>query len=212
MKDCVVFIAAESIPNTEPLRQRSPRCIATVNLVIHKQVKRIVACLDDFDHSPLMSPCILSSAAHSSGASRVFIIVSVWSCRASLCGGTRPRRCCAYGGIRLRHSAAKAPSFWGAVSAPVRLPLAEVRSRSGQALKSCPDTNRSYACAGTACGSPSRSCRDLTSGKGSQMWGTRLALFILRCKPISYCRFKRLDVDILQGFKPNAISGHAGVA
>src|ERR1700733_7828657 len=29
--------------------------------------------------------------------------------------------------------------------------------------------------------------------------------FILSCKPILYCRFKRIDVYILQSFKPNAI-------
>src|SRR5437879_11828445 len=40
----------------------------------------------------------------------------------------------------------------------------------------------------------------------------QLAFFILSCKPISYCRFKRIDVYILQSFKPNAISGNARLA
>ena len=40
----------------------------------------------------------------------------------------------------------------------------------------------------------------------------QLAFFILSCKPISYCRFKRFDVYILQSVKPNAISGHARLA
>ena len=34
----------------------------------------------------------------------------------------------------------------------------------------------------------------------------------LSCKPISYCRFKRIDIYILQSFKPNAISGYARLA
>ena len=40
----------------------------------------------------------------------------------------------------------------------------------------------------------------------------QLAFFILSCKPISYCGFKRIDVYILYSFKPNAISGHARLA
>src|SRR4029077_12352601 len=40
----------------------------------------------------------------------------------------------------------------------------------------------------------------------------QLAFFILSCKPISYCRFKRIDVYILESFRPNAISGHARLA
>jgi hypothetical protein len=39
-----------------------------------------------------------------------------------------------------------------------------------------------------------------------------VCFFILSRKPISYGRFKRRDVYILQSFKPNAISGHARLA
>jgi hypothetical protein len=40
----------------------------------------------------------------------------------------------------------------------------------------------------------------------------RLGFFILSCKAISDCGFKRIDVDILQSFKADAISGDAGLA
>jgi len=40
----------------------------------------------------------------------------------------------------------------------------------------------------------------------------RLLTFTPSFKPKSYCRFKRINVYILQSFKPNAISGHARLA
>jgi hypothetical protein len=49
LKDCIVLVAAESVPHAQPFRQCSQRRFASVDLMIHKQIKGIVANFYDFE-------------------------------------------------------------------------------------------------------------------------------------------------------------------